>query len=384
MPHQALTPRRLSFTPIESPGPQRHASFSSATAQPNRVVHTGPRQSELTHVGLTPLHDLLAVAPGISPEGDDPGIDPRTGLSRQTTQRHLALLKILQEVPSRGSLPWKHLISRVREAYPNPSTQRTLLAASLGAYKRASTYLGVQLTIPHPGSVVQDRINFLSRQIRLQADFDQPGVTPDEIRQAMNRMTWRAKLMLALLVVTAHRGTSIADIRMGDVRVLPFPEWLEVPSPHVAQSLSDVPQIDPAPPLALPTNNGWTLVGIRFRSGKTDRFTGVYSIYVAVPAHLAHGLQQLLLRGGPRGSFLFGSDHRTVLREVSSHVSLRALRRETLRMLSWQNHTPGSAVRLLSRHTSDGALRTYLGGGLFSGDDAVSTTEMSSLLARNL
>jgi hypothetical protein len=99
---------------------------------------------------------------------------------------------------------------------------------------------------------------------------------------------------------------------------------------------------------------------------------------------MIHALVQMAtqsLQDPCRSPFLFGHNHRRYLSEIGKHISVRAIRRETLRLLSWDCHHPSQVVRLLSRHTTDLQLRTYLGGGLYCGDDAISTTTMTGQLA---
>ena len=307
--------------------------------------------------------------------------DPRTGLLLQSTTRHLALLRVLRAVPP-GLNPWQWLIQVVRQEYPNPSSQRTLLSAALGAHKRQSTYnrFATQV-IPAPGNVIQDRINALARTMRNTQDLDTPAATIADIRRVFHSAPTEEKWLLLLLVLTGHRGTSAADLLTRDVKIISKPPpWLELPAPPLQleppmtpQALSTIQRLSLArPERPLPCDERLLLVACRFRSGKTIGATGVYTIYLWLPVAFSD-----LLNAAGNQRYLFGTQRRALLRSLGTKIGIRSLRRATLRFLSWEGGRPAQDVLLFSRHTGPRQLATYLGGGMYSSAEAQTTTAMS-------
>jgi hypothetical protein len=239
----------------------------------------------------------------------DPTVDQRTGLKLTTTARHQQLLEIMCEVKRDH---WGHLQRRVAALYPEPSSQRTMLASALGAVKRQEVY-GCTQTIPLHKRAVQDRLNALDRQIRLHRQ-EQPVATREDIQHAVARLSPLAQAALALVVCTAHRGTSIANLQWKDVVMRAFPPWLIDNVQASDEWYMQHQQLDPRS----------TLTSLRFRDGKTAAHIGTYTIH----AHFPETLTQFILglrATPPETPYVFGKDRHKVLAEVSRNISLRTL-----------------------------------------------------------
>ena len=113
------------------------------------------------------------------------------------------------------------------------------------------------------------------------------------------------------------------------------------------------------------------LVSLRFRDGKTAKFTGVYTIHLVLPASILVRLEQLMSLAKRSGSkFLFGQDRAMRLTRVGKQIGIRALRRMVLRYLAWECGMPLPDLLTMSRHTKVPALSTYLGGGMYAAEEA--------------
>jgi hypothetical protein len=196
----------------------------------------------------------------------------------------------------------------------------------------------------------------------------------------MNQLPPVTKAMLFLMVLTGHRGTSIRDLLKTDVLIRRFPQSLlgEVLGHPNCSSVSSLTSAS-----SLAANSMLSLVSLRFRLGKTEKYIGPYTIHIALPPLYLSILQDLLERpNSTHDRYLFGSNRATLLSDISKLVSIRSLRRGVLQFLAWDCGVPLQQLLYLSRHTKVEALYTYLGGGMFCRDEAVSTS-VNSLLIQN-
>jgi hypothetical protein len=271
------------------------------------------------------------------------------------------------------------LITWLNHHYPWPATQKSLLSAALGAIKRQTIY-HVQHLLPPPTAAVYNRINYLRRAAQKLQCFNLPAARFSEIRTSMNQLPPVTKVMLLLMVLTGHRGTSIRDLLKTDVLIRRFPQSLlgEVLGHPNCSSVSSLTSAS-----SLAANSMLSLVSLRFRLGKTEKYIGPYTIHIALPPLYLSILQDLLERpNSTHDRYLFGSNRATLLSDISKLVSIRSLRRGVLQFLAWDCGVPLQQLLYLSRHTKVEALYTYLGGGMFCRDEAVSTS-VNSLLIQN-
>jgi hypothetical protein len=298
----------------------------------------------------------------------DPLSDQRTGLRVATTRRHLRLLRFMTMCVKHQQDPWTLLI-KYAAVSSSASTQRTILASAIGAVKRQETYLHDGIKIPLASRMVQDRINWLDRQVRLNANLDLPASTLPAIRQCFNNLSNAGKLLLLLAIATGgHRGTSVRDLRRTDVFVRTTPAALRA---HIQSNQHTATW--------LLQSKDETILSLRFRDGKTASTTGTYTMNIVIP-DWAYTLLAELASKENRTTFLFGHERQATYNEVSRLLGWRELRRACLRYIAWEVQASPSDTRLFSRHTTDKALYGYLGGGLWSAAEAQATAAISSQL----
>ena len=353
---RCTSPHRPSWSSsIRDPVLQPANPLERQCISPTASVKQNSRRSQhrLPSPAASKHHNILSTLP------EDPKTDPRTGLQHETTKRHLQLLQLFNQAPP-DTDPWTYLMTQLEILYPNPSSQKTFLSSAIGAVKRAHTY-GVEVrgqSAPHP-QMVQDRINALSRRVRLAADHNLPGVEMQDLQQKITSLSPETQIFTALSVLTGgHRGTSIRDLLTDDILLRLPPKWLDVP----------------------PCQTSNLLVTLRFRDGKTNNHIGTYAVHFFPPEDL---LQRLiaLMKSSPN-TYLFGitKTRNRIYDEVSRAIHFRDLRRGILRFLAWDCGFECSDIRLNSRHTDNKQLYQYLGGGAHASDEAQRTTTMSSNL----
>ena len=306
--------------------------------------------------------------------------DSRTGLTKQSTTRHMTILRSLASFP--GSLQkklnawWLSLQSR----FTDPATLRTWVAASLGALKRAHVYGFTDRESvwydPAIRPMILGWITALERRIRLEKPILTAQLELAEIRDRFIKApTDEVRLFIALQVLSGgHRATSIERLQIRDTIFMSLETCRPLTLDEV--NLSLLPTVyNPTRPRSL---------ALVFRDTKTSGRIGTYTLHIHLPKILLPILIRVLLRNAARSSslpphkqFLFGERRATVRR---ASLPSRTLRRTLLRMLAMSG-APSSAVRLFSRHTDDAGLRTYLGAGLWQRDEANQTSPLSERLA---
>lgn len=280
-----------------------------------------------------------------------------TNISLQQTKRHLQLLQQLTEDASlMPHQAWQRLSTHLAQRYANLSTRITHGGSAIGAMKRIEIYR--PFISPAPvlcagiSKVFQDQLSTWRQQQTTTADFDLPEVTPDaanKILAALESTSTRGFFMI--LYRAAARMTSVVNIRSRDVFI------------NKHKSLAPI---------------GSTLMSIRFREGKTLRYTGPYTIHILMPSELASAIYQ-----AKGTTYLFGDNRHRIAKTVSltlhTHgLDVRACRRGSLRFLARAGADPDH-LRLLSRHTSLSALYTYLGAGLHLRAEAIAMVNLSKL-----
>lgn len=282
-----------------------------------------------------------------------------TNLSLQQTRRHLQLLHQLTENPM--LLPhqaWQQLATVLTQRYTNLSTRITMGGSAIGAIKRIEVYRPF-LQQPHApvlsigiSKVFQDQLATWRQLMTTTADFDLPEVTPEAANQIMTALeSTSTRGFFMILYRAAARMTSVLNIRSRDV----FLNRHKSLAPH-----------------------GSILLSIRFREGKTLRYTGPYTVHILMPSELALAIYQ-----AKGTTYLFGDSRHRIAKTVSltlhTHgLDVRACRRGSLRFLARSGADPDH-LRLLSRHTSLSALYTYLGAGLHLRAEAIAMVNLSKL-----
>jgi hypothetical protein len=164
----------------------------------------------------------------------------------------------------------------------------------------------------------------------------------------MERRAFPAWLMLGLIIITARRGTSIADMRLQDYRILTdIPQCTGHKSRAATPAAGKTGTLGSSISLRKDGPIHWGLLNIRSASSKHGPCAG------------AHGYST----SSGLASFPFS------LWSQPSQIPLRA--RQTHQCASYQARDAApielglpsfsQVVRLLSRHTTDLQLRTYLG-----------------------
>lgn len=364
-----LLQRSLHTFPSPAHGNTRLAEYQPHRGALARVLRHTTLFANRQHMLSTDLNEASS--------DSDAEIDRETGLTTQSTQRHKSLLAVL--ALQKDSDPWTFLINWLNQHYPWPATQKSLLSAALGAIKRQTIY-HVQHLLPPPTAAVFNRINYLRRAAQKLQCFNLPAAQFSDIRTSLNQLPPVTKLMLLIMVLTGHRGTSVRDLLVNDVLIRRFPPSLFCAvQKHPNYSLvSSVTSAN-----SLVANSTLSLVSLRFRLGKTEKYIGPYTMHIVIPPLYLSILQGLLERpNSTHDRYLFGACRATLLLDISKLVSIRSLRRGVLQFLAWDCGVPLQQLLYMSRHTKVEALYTYLGGGMFCRDEALSTS-VNSLLLQN-
>lgn len=257
--------------------------------------------------------------------------DVRTGLTPATSLVHRKLLLVLLRDG------WTGLITLLRQSTLATTSQRTLLAKAIGAAKRAAQY-GFASPGPPPQAVF-DALALYDRQIRVHMHMDGGVITMSTISEHQKHLGQSpAGAVFHILLATAHRGTSIASLQAKDIFLV-----LRPPSPD-------------------------TLV-LRFREGKTEKSTGTYTLSVAAPAWVTTQVMALAQHQYP---------FKALMKQAQGDLPLRHLRRTALQRMA-AHGISAPTMLLFSRHTTETALRHYLGGGVMMCDEASKTTPASMI-----
>lgn len=278
-----------------------------------------------------------------------------TGLTPQQIRLHYWLLTYLRHLLASQPTPyraWRRFIDSLMTTRLHVSTLIKTAGAMIGAIRRAPTY-GFD-DLPAIPRILYDTIATWKAQLLTVKKLDLPGITAQQVRQLVASLPPTPALYLALMYRSAHRSTSIRDLRCHDVL------------------------IDRHPSLSTQSS---TTVTLRFRTGKTQRVTEIYCVTVHVRrAELLHLEKLLKDRSSP---FLFKSRLQTaqaVSRALGSiGYCVRSVRRGALRELASLG-TPLRDLLLLSRHTTEKALYQYLQGGASVLQEAEVQASMSALL----
>lgn len=267
-----------------------------------------------------------------SASSSDEETDHRTGLKKTTVTAHRALWKQAQ------SIGWPATIQKIEEEVASKGLARSThirkLSMCFGAQKSALAH-NVEL-IPPP-KTLSSRLRYLKLQLLKEQNLDLIGATKAQVVATTASLLLQdrmAALFLALMWTTTSRASSIRDLRRADVVI----------------------------------DQTAMIVSLRFRTGKTIRATGIYTLHVALPRNLLLAVQLLTadMDGTP---YLFGSQRAKIQRLVSNALKengleIRAIRRGAIRCLGLAG-IPPSDIRLLSRHTTDAMLYQYAGGGMY-------------------
>ena len=374
------------------------------TMQQILEYHRGPQQSPGKQVSSSTNEESSSddeLMSPIIPYGTGPRRDQRdqrTGLTIGTSDRHRQLLRDAQKFrgiknnsTTFNAQEWLHHMTL---RYPDPSTLRTMLAAFLGALQKQAAYqvpLDKQIiTSPALKALIQGRIRMCDQRIRLEKPVMTPATSPSEVAMAISLALRLAHplrphllLHIALLCLTAHRGSSITRLQLRDVVVTdghPIDDGnrLNQLSNEACAHLTDSGAVVP---------QGCRRIAIIFRDTKTSAAIGNFALHVTVPVGLLDILgtvatmSRLEQHNSPHHQqFLFGENRYLVEKMCRALLPFRETRRGILRMLAFTLHVPPSDLLLFSRHTDVKRLRTYLGAGLFLNDEAAKTAPITSLI----
>lgn len=378
MPLEAeqLNSEDASLVQTQSPGssalPREVQSATNDPSSPSSITtasNTTPRSARSRSSDTTTSDSTTSTSNDESPVSSDSSLSGleeaqlpqrwQHALHTQTIKRHLLVLKLVSGLHDKNF--WRqavqvihtHIVSKGHKV----TTERTLLASLIGATRRAELY-NIDRVFPKPTEALWERLRRLDWEIQTTVNLEQPAISPDNLRLVLSSLgSPAAKLYLTLMWLTAHRATSLTQLRRRDVRLL---SPAEAPTPTRSHMLS-----------------------LRFREGKSNRFIGIYTIHLDLPSQLVPFCSQQLtsphdLFFGPPAAVRLIS--RQVSRALAPFGGVRAVRKGALQLLARNNIAPEDLL-LLSRHTSLKTLSLYLGGGMHLFHDAQRTSTMSTMLA---
>jgi hypothetical protein len=306
---------------------------------------------------------------------DDDNRDLRTGLTSQTTKRHCAILDAI------SATSISQFIKSVQTAWPDPSTQRTWVSAAIGALKRAHVYRPTfdLADLQKHVAACKQAIVPIDRRIRLEKPLWTPALSLERIATTIQNIKDPEVLLFAVLSVLTggHRGTSVQSLQLRDV----------VLTGHMSSGLVPTTCTALAPAMCTTPQD----IALIFRDGKTAATIGHYCMHIRIPPSVVDILRQVAnaaqlaqAQFPPHRQFLFGQRHKTIATRVAKLLPLRELRRGMLRYLAWELEIPPEQLLLFSRHTHVQQLKTYLGAGVYTRDEYLTTTQASSALVTQL
>jgi hypothetical protein len=255
------------------------------------------------------------------------------------------------------------------------------VSAAIGALKRAHVYRPTfdLADLQKHVAACKQAIVPIDRRIRLEKPLWTPALSLERIATTMQNIKDPEVLLFAVLSVLTggHRGTSVQSLQLRDV----------VLTGHMSSGLVPTTCTALAPAMCTTPQD----IALIFRDGKTAATIGHYCMHIRIPPSVVDILRQVAnaaqlaqAQFPPHRQFLFGQRHKTIATRVAKLLPLRELRRGMLRYLAWELEIPPEQLLLFSRHTHVQQLKTYLGAGVYTRDEYLTTTQASSALVTQL